>query len=242
MRIAIIALATSAVFVLACGGAKPEPDLDATAGPEIVIPDREPYRLAVGDLIRIDFFYYPEYDVTLAVRPDGAITVPLVGEVVVEGMKPTDLEEIVRQRYSEVIAEPEVSVIVMEFADQRVFVFGEVGSPGSFSLQGAMTLVDAIADAGGILDSGQAKSVILMRRDETGRYAGRSINVKAFLESEESEAIYLMPRDIIYVPMTTIARVDVFVDQFFTKLSPAWLFYIYGTRALKTEGDFSIGL
>jgi protein involved in polysaccharide export with SLBB domain len=165
----------------------------------------------------------------------------LVGEVMAAGMKPTDLETVIRSRYAEVVAEPEVAVIVAEFADQTIFVFGEVQKPGAYPLAGSMTLLDALARAGGVAETGKAGSVILMRRTDTGDYSGRKVDLNAVLGTEAVESTPLMPRDVIYVPKTAIAKVDLFVSQFFRELSPAWLFYLYGHQVLTREGRVIIG-
>jgi polysaccharide export outer membrane protein len=232
-----------------CGGSRPEPGLDMadqpalTAAPEaeVRVPEREPYRMVVGDVLVIKFFYYPEHNVEVTVRPDGRVTIPLVGEVMAAGMKPTDLETVIRSRYAEVVAEPEVAVIVAEFADQTIFVFGEVQKPGAYPLAGSMTLLDALARAGGVAETGKAGSVILMRRTDTGDYSGRKVDLNAVLGTEAVESTPLMPRDVIYVPKTAIAKVDLFVSQFFRELSPAWLFYLYGHQVLTREGRVIIG-
>ncbi len=227
-------------LVMGCGS-KPQPSLNFPTTNEIKLPERPSYRIAVGDLLSIKFFYYPNYNINVYVRPDGIVTIPLLGEVKAEGMKPSELEAIIRAKYSEVIAEPEVSVIVSEFAEQRVFVFGEVKSPGAVTYLGSMTIIDAIANAGGALPSGRLSSVILMRRMEDGKYVGQRINVDEILGSENPDNVYLMPRDIVYVPMTAIAKVDKFVEQFFHRITPVWLFYIYGDRAIRQSGNVIIG-
>jgi polysaccharide export outer membrane protein len=241
MRKPVVVLGILVVLVAGCGGQKPEPAMDMPAEPEIKVPERAPYTLGVGDLIEIRFFYYPNYSVTMYVRPDGMVTIPLVGEVEVEGMRPAELERIVRGHYEEILAEPEVSVMVMEFADQRVFVFGEVKSPGVLSLKGSMTMVDAIAHAGGFAFTAQTESVVLMRKDSAGKYVGRKVDVEAMLESEEGDNLYLMPMDVIYVPMSTISKVDTFVDQFFHKINPAWQWYLYGREIVDPEGKYLLG-
>lgn len=238
---AIAAVGILAVLAGGCGAPKFEPARDATAEPEIKIPERPPYRLAAGDKVNIKFFFYPQYSLTSDVRPDGFLTIPLMGEVRVEGMRPAELEEVVKARYSEVLAEPEVSVILLEFADRRVFVFGEVRSPGSIPLMGSMTIIDAIAHAGGFEVTAQMESVILMRQSVTGEYSGRKIDIEAMLETDHGENLYLLPRDIVYVPMSTIAKVDLFVEQFFHKITPAWQWYINGREVVNPEGKYLIG-
>lgn len=241
MRRSIAALCILTVLVVGCGGGKPEPVLEAPVEAEIKIPERAPYTFAVGDRFHVKFFYYSQYDQTVVVRPDGIVTVPLVGEIQAEGMRPSEMEQVIRSRYSEIIAEPEISIIMLEFANQRIFVFGEVKEPGAVGLNASMTLVDAIADAGGFLVSAKMESVILIRKDKAGRYTGRKVDVEGILESEEGENIYLVAGDVIYVPMSIVAKVDTFVDQFFDGMNPAWQWYIYGREVVNPEGKYLIG-
>lgn len=264
MRLTVILVVTAVVLACACGAPKPEPEQDLGKSPEaegemaeapgagadtvetpvipaIVLPEREPYRMSVGDFIGVRFFYYPAYNVSLIVRPDGYVTVPLVGEVRAEGMKPSELEAIVRAKYAEVLAAPEVSVIVTEFADQRIFVFGEVYDAGAYDLRGSSTVLDAVAEAGGITYNGRNDSIILIRQQPDGMFSGTRVNLQDLLAGRPAENMVLRPRDIVYVPMTFIAKVDVFVDQFFKKITPAWYFFIAGREVLNPEGRYIIG-
>jgi protein involved in polysaccharide export with SLBB domain len=140
-----------------------------------------------------------------------------------------------------VLAEPEVSVIVTEFANQRVFVFGEVGTPGVYELKGSLTVIDVIAQAGGVTYNGRTDSIILIRQQADGMFAGTRINLQELLAGRQAESMMLRPRDVIYVPMSFIAKVDVFVDQFFTRLTPAWYFFIAGREVINPEGSYIIG-
>ncbi len=241
MRVALNVMLLLVVGIAGCAGSKAEPEIDAGQLIKISIPERPPYTIACGDLLSIKFFYYPSYDVNVRVRPDGMVTVPLLGEVKAEGMRPAELESLIRARYAQVLAEPEVSVIVMEFADQRIFVFGEVKQPGAYDLRGSMTVLDAIARAGGTTNFGRKDSIILIRKSEDGTFKGARINLEKILEEGGTGNLYLMPRDVIYVPMTYIAKVDVFVDQFFSRLSPALYFYIAGHEVFSPEGRFWLG-
>lgn len=237
MRLIAIALLSIAIIV-GCG-TKPHPSTPSEED-AIVFPERPAYKIAFGDLISIRFFYYPNYNIDVPVRPDGVVTIPLVGEVKAEGMSPSELEDVIRSKYAEVLVEPEVSVIVSGFAAQRVFVFGEVIHPGALTYSGAMTILDAIANAGGHLPTAKLGSVILMRRKEDGSYAGKKVDVGKMLKSEKPEVVYVMPQDIIYVPMTEIAKVNVFVTQFFDRITPTWLFLIYGREAIERTGQVII--
>lgn len=214
---------------------------DVVAEPVIYIPERKPYRLSVGDVIKMDFFYYPRYSMTLTIRPDGYLTVPLLGEVRAEGMRPSELEDLIRSKYAEILTEPEVAVVVIEFANNRFFVFGEVDEPGAYDLRGARTVLDAVAEAGGVNYTGRSDSIILIRQQADGTFAGTRLNLQDLLAGGVSENVTLRPRDVIYVPMTFIAKVDVFVDQFFAKLTPTWSFFIAGREVLNPEGNYIIG-
>lgn len=264
LRTVVVIFVAATLLALACGAPKPEPEQDLDAVPEadgemaeaadaatdttgageppvIILPEREPYRMTVGDEVSVWFFYYPAYNVGLVVRPDGYITIPLVGEVRVEGMMPSELEAIVRERYSQVLAEPEVSVIVTEFADSRVFVFGEVHDAGAYALRGSVTVLDAVAEAGGITYNGRTDSVILIRQQPDGTFGGTRVNLQDLLAGRSAENTLLKAGDVVYVPMTFIAKVDVFVDQFFAKLTPTWYFFIAGREVLNPEGRYIIG-
>jgi polysaccharide export outer membrane protein len=225
-----------------CGGPKPRPDADMTSGAdttEVVIefPEPQPYRLSIGDEMAVRFFYYPTYDVGAVVRPDGMVTIPLLGEVKAAGTTPVELEGLIRARYADVLAEPEVSVMVTQFASQRFFIFGEVAAPGAYPLMGNVTVMDAIAQSGNVNDSGRMDSIILMRKTPDGRYVGRKVDLLAKLSGRDAEVVYVAPTDVIFVPMSTIGKVDQFVDLFFNRLSPAWRFYLLGREVIDSEGQ-----
>jgi protein involved in polysaccharide export with SLBB domain len=237
VRLGALLLAICITVLAGCGGTKAPPPTVPDPLPDIVLPERAPYRLTIGDALEVRFFYYPEYNLSLVVRPDGKISGPLAGEIYAEGMTPKELEKAIRGTYAEVLTEPEVSVIVREFSDQRVFVFGEVKSPGAITLKGNMTIIDAMAIAGGIKETGKSGSVILIRRSPDASYTGYRVDIGDILKSESGQSLMLMPADVVYVPRTAIARVDIFVDQFFNRLTPAWYFYIAGRSAMDPEGE-----
>lgn len=242
----LVFLCLLAVFLGAnCGGsgAKPQADLapddseGEAAREEMWLPESQPYRITLGDALSIKFFYYPHYDFAALVRPDGMVSVPLLGEVRAAGMRPSELEQLIRTHYAQVVAEPEVAVMVTEFGNQRVFVFGEVRQPGAYSLMGEMTVVDAVVVAGGVQPGANRSSVVVMRKSTDGRYVARKVDLEARLKGRETEIVYLAPADIVYVPLSAIGKLDVFVDQFFTKLTPAWRFYILGRNVVDPGGQ-----
>ncbi|MFZ1948137.1 MAG: polysaccharide biosynthesis/export family protein [bacterium] len=236
-----LALASLVLVALlaACGGSKPQVPVEPGSTP-VRLPERATYTIGVGDKLEIRFPYYPGYTTFVVVRPDGAMSMAHVGEIVVEGMTPLELQEIIRSRYAEIVTEPEVTVMVAESSSNNVFVFGEVRTPGVYALSGSMTVLDAIVTAGGATAAGSDDSVILMRQGRDGRVVGSRVNLEEVIEGDADNP-YLAARDVIYVPTSFIGKVDVFVSQFFTQLTPTWFFYIYGREALDPEGKYILG-
>jgi len=242
IRLVMLCLLT-VVMAAGCGGsgAKPQTSLDPSeyeggaTQDDVWLPEAQPYRMTVGDALNVKFFYYPLYDFSTVVRPDGMVSIPLMGEVKAAGVRPSELEERIREHYTEVVAEPEVSVMVSEFGNQRVFVFGEVQVPGPYPLIGEMTVLDAVVAAGGITPAAGRNGLVLMRKSPDGRYVARSIDIEAKIQGRDTEIVYLAPSDIVYVPLSAIGKLDRFVDQFFNKLSPAWRFYIMGRDVVDPE-------
>ncbi|MFH1219810.1 MAG: polysaccharide biosynthesis/export family protein [Candidatus Eisenbacteria bacterium] len=228
------------LLLAGCGGPKPQPEPILTATPQISLPEREPYKIGLGDALDVRFLYYPLYNVSLTVRPDGMITVPYVGQINVEGMSPLELESIIRSRYAEILTSPEVAVIVDKSSYQQVFIFGEVARPGAYDLRGPMTVLDAIASAGGLTSLGKKDSVVLIRKSKGEEFTGTKINLGKILDGHGSNA-YMMARDVVYVPRSTIADIDLFVDQFFGRLLPVWYFYIYGKEVINPKATYLFG-
>ena len=228
------------LLLAGCGGPKPQPEPILTATPQISLPEREPYKIGLGDELDIRFLYYPVYGVHLTVRPDGMITVPYVGEIKVEGMNPSELESIIRSRYAEILTSPEVAVIVAKSSYQQVFVFGEVTRPGAYDLRGPMTVLDVIASAGGITTLGRKDNMLLIRQSKGNQFAGTKIDLEKILDGHGSNP-YVMARDVVYVPRSFIGNVDLFVQQFFEGITPVWYFYISGRDVINPEGKYIFG-
>jgi protein involved in polysaccharide export with SLBB domain len=228
------------IALCGCAGPKPKPELAASAAPPITLPERPAYRLGVGDRLDIRFIYNPTYNVNVVVRPDGVVTVPYVGEVNVDGMTPGDLQNLIQARYAEIVAAPDVAVIVDESASRQVMVFGEVRTPGAYDLRGPMTVLDVIASAGGVTYTGKKDSIVLIRRAQDGTFGGTKLNLDDILDGRGNN-VMVMPRDVIYVPISSIGKVDIFVEQFMANITPAWFFFIEGKDVVNPKGTYIIG-
>ncbi|MBJ6725356.1 polysaccharide biosynthesis/export family protein [Geomesophilobacter sediminis] len=179
------------------------------------------YRIQIGDSLDIKFFYNPELNETVTVRPDGKIALQLVKEIEVAGRTAAQLTELLIERYSPQIKSPEITVLVRTFNTEKVYVDGEVNKSGLVALSEPMTILQAISQAGGAKqDSARLQDVILIRMSEKGKTA-MTLNLEAALDgSDPRQDVALLPYDIVFVPRTTITNVDLWVDQYIRRLLP----------------------
>lgn len=178
------------------------------------------YQIQEGDDLTIKVFDRPELEETVRVRPDGKISVMLLDDVTAAGLTTAELDRALSERYAEFYREPQVTVIVRTFANFRIFVGGEVAQPGPISLQGKLTALQAVLQAGGFLGTARTDSVVLIRRSQ--EIAGpriEKIDLKDVINKGVPD-VELEPFDVVYVPMSRIAKMDKFVDQYIRQLLP----------------------
>jgi polysaccharide export outer membrane protein len=184
--------------------------------------------LAAGDVVDVRFFYTPELNVTQAIRPDGRISLQLIGEVMAQGKSPEELRAELLTLYQPHLKEPDVAVIVQSFYHRRVFVGGQVQRPGAIPLPGQLTALSAIVEAGGfLLPYAEVGSVVILRRRGEVNY-GYCINLKPALKGGEVRPFYLEPEDVVYVPQTQITQVGQWIEQHINNIIPktgfVWLY------------------
>lgn len=187
------------------------------------------YRIQTGDQLDIKFFYNSELNESVAIRPDGRITMQLLGEIKVHDMTPSQLENLLKEQYGSRLSHPEVSVIVRSFNMQKVFVDGQVARPGAFPLLGFMTVMQSISQAGGLKDGARRNEILVIRRGDQGKPVVLKVNLKKAMSGKDmSQDIYLAPFDIVYVPRSTIGNVNDFVDSYLKKNIPVGVGLGYG--------------
>ena len=174
----------------------------------------------------VKLFYNPELNQEVTVRPDGRITLQLVNEIKVVGLTPAKLSEMLTEGYAKYLAQaPEITVIVTSFAGNRIFVGGEVGGGGGGGagggggsireLDGPTTVLQEIMLSGGFKDTADRNRVILVRRDENNKPVYMCLDIeKAMKGIDPNQDIYLQPYDMILVPRSDIANVDLWVQQY----------------------------
>jgi protein involved in polysaccharide export with SLBB domain len=221
-----LAALPSVVILLVCLGllgcqATPRPKYAVEGPPErpTAIPVSK-VTLSAGDTIEIMFPYASQFDETQTIRPDGMIVLPLVGEVMAEGKTPAELRMELIRLHAEQLKHPELAVVVRSFYDRRVFVGGEVNTPGVVSMPGPLTALEAIMEAGGFaMDRASSENVVLIRH-ENGQRQIYELDYESALQGKPYEPVYLQSQDVIYVPRTGIANVGQWVQQHIYDLLP----------------------
>jgi protein involved in polysaccharide export with SLBB domain len=200
------------------GNPPPRPDPALTlAAPQV----SSPYLLQVGDTIGVRFYNNTDLNEELVVRPDGQISLQLIGDVAAAGRTPAELGAALQEAYRGELAVPRVTVIVRSNSGQRIHVGGEVEEAGVFALSGGLTAFRAIQEAGGFRTTAHRKQVILIRRDDNGRAVGYTIDMRPIANGEQpQEDVPLHASDVVFVPRSKIANVNLFVEQYITNNIP----------------------
>ena len=125
----------------------------------------------------------------------------LAGEVLAAGQTPRQLELEIAKRLQNYISEPEVTVIVQQINSQKFNILGQVVKPGSYPLTNSLTILDAIAVAGGFRDFAKKKSIYVLRQSPGGGQSRVHFNYKDVLKGKDADQnVQLQPRDTIVVP------------------------------------------
>ena len=210
----------SCVVSMGAGCAFKAPPGRATAEMSALVVDRQPYRIRVGDVLDVRFYKTPELNVEkVPVRNDGKISLDLVGDVQAAGLGTDEFASSLVRDYSKELEDPRIAVIVRDFGGQ-VFVGGEVGKPASVKYAEGMTALQAIQSVGGFNDKASLENVILMRRTPE-RYEGYRLFLKQALTGDDfMQDVALQPNDVVFVPKSRVANVNLMVEQYISKNLP----------------------
>jgi len=196
------------------------------ASPGSAAPDQQlavrtdEYVLQRGDDLEIRVYNIPELSAETKIRPDGKISLLLLNDVTAAGMTALQLGHVLSDAYSKDYRNPRVTVIVRNFISQNVYVGGEVAMPGIVPIPGKLTLASAVFRAGGFKETAQLSNVILLRDSgENGRPLVNKFNIKNVIAGR-AEDVKLQPYDVVFVPRTKIARIDLFVKQYMRDVLP----------------------
>ncbi len=180
------------------------------------------YRIAPGDVLDIKFFYTPDLNETVTVRPDGRISLQLVDDANAAGLTPSELVHDLTARYAKKLPDkPDLSVLLRGFENQRIYVTGDVRTPGEYPLKGNLTVLQAVATAGGFVDTARPDSVLLIRKTMGAPAKVYRVNLSDPMLDPDTQGgglALLAPTDVVYVPRSGVAQANLFVDQYIRKL------------------------
>jgi protein involved in polysaccharide export with SLBB domain len=215
-RISFCVLTAVILFLLLACSSNKSAVKDEQALPVAPAPVKlEAYRIQPGDELDVKFFYNPELNETVMVRPDGKISLQLVDEVDVVGLSPAELDELLSKKYSRELRKPVLTVIVRSFSRQRVFVGGEVVRPGLISLSPGMQPIQAVFSAGGLRETANPDGAIIIRKGPDNKPIPQRLDLSdAMIGKGEGAEFELQPDDIVYIPKSGMAVANKFIDEF----------------------------
>lgn len=186
------------------------------------------YLLAPGDTLQVVFHTAPELNRDLVVAPDGSVTLPYIGPVQASARTSAEIRASLMQAYASELKDPDIDVIPTGFASQRIFVGGEVNSPGMMELPGQIDPLQAIIMAGGMNDRAKPSNVALMRRMPGGQVMTAVIDLnKGLSDPALADWTPLRRFDVVYVPRSKIAAENLFVQQWIRAALPLDFSFYY---------------
>lgn len=224
MRFRLIMLVGFMAAAAIAATAQGTPTLSTTGADSAVLPavpagsspkfqERNPrYRLRKGDTFELDFAMTPDFNQTIAIQPDGYISLKGAGSVFVEGQSVPELTETVKAAYANVLHNPVIAISLKDFEKPYFIAAGQVSKPGKYDLRGDLTITEAVAIAGGFDDKSKHSQVVLFRPMPGGGFQAKLIDVKKMLASHDlSEDVQLKPGDMLYVPQNTMSKIRPFL-------------------------------
>jgi len=160
----LIAALLGAALVTSAARAQSQTPNGGAAAPLPSAAAATDYRLTPGDKLRVEVYKDAQLSQSLQIRPDGKITLPLLGDIVATDLTPIQLRDRIATGLKEYVTNPVVTVIVVEASPVTVYVMGEVMHPGSIPMRGQMTVLQALAMAGGFREFANTKDIRILRK------------------------------------------------------------------------------
>jgi polysaccharide export outer membrane protein len=160
------------------------------------------YRLGPEDVISVSVFQQEKYSrPNIKVPPSGRIYLALIPEgIFVNGKTPDEVAEIIKKRYDEYIIDPQVTVSLDQAGSYRYSVVGDVATPGIKLMTRRLSVSEAVAEAGGVLNTGNRSKVVVLRKQKDGRLEPIMVNLSAVYKGQAPDSTYLVPGDQVIVP------------------------------------------
>ena len=193
-----------------------------------------PYRVQVGDVLGVRLYMAPELDEDVTVRPDGMITTTLAQSVAAAGRTPDEVRAELGRLYATELKNPRLALEVKSASPSRVYVAGEVVAPGEFMTVGAdLTLLQAVARAGGLRTAGDINHVFILRRGSGDTPVVLAADYRSAMTGSDPAAdVRLAPFDVVYVPKTGIGQIYVWFNQHVQQFVPVSWGFSYNVNPL----------
>lgn len=204
MKSVILFIAAFIAPALFCSAQDKAP-VDQPAAHDTAIPDAaksamtDNYVIGLSDLVVVTVFKEPTLSGSLLVRPDGMITLPLLGDIKASGKTPLQLADEVTTKLKKFIQDPNVTVVLSQMNSKKVYLMGEIGKTGPIDMTPGMTLLQAIATGGGLSQFANAKKMYILRVVD-GKQQKIPVQYKQALKGDGSLNLILIPGDTIVVP------------------------------------------
>ncbi len=157
------------------------------------------YVIGASDVLTVTVWKEPSFSGTLLVRPDGMVSVPLLGDIQASGLTPLQLADQLATKLKKYIQDPNVSVVISQIHSKVIYMLGEVGKKGPLEMTPGMTLLEAISSAGGLTDFANSRKIYILR-DEAGKRQNIPVHYKQALKGDSALNLALKPGDTIVVP------------------------------------------
>ncbi len=157
------------------------------------------YRLGPEDVVEVFVWKEPDLSTTVMVRPDGKISLPLASEIEVTGKTASQLQQEITTRLQKYIDQPVVNVMVKQINSLKISVLGEVRKPDVYKIRNRVSVLDAIAMAGGFTDLARPNKVVVLRTSSSGPVRIK-VNISQVVDNEDETPFFLQPMDTVYVP------------------------------------------
>jgi len=157
------------------------------------------YVIGPSDVLSVTVWKEPALTASLLVRPDGMISMPLVGDIAARGLTPAQLAEVITLKLKKYIQDPNVSIVLTQINSRKIFLVGEIAKRGPVEMTSGMRLIEAISSAGGLTDYANQKKIYILR-SESGPQQKIPVRYKEALKGNNEFNVLLKPGDTIVVP------------------------------------------
>ncbi len=215
------------ILAFGCAGqqANLQPDFATkTTQPKAPLIKSPDYKVGASDVVNVEVRGQADLNRAAVVRPDGKITLVFLGDVYVSGMSSEEIDEKLTRMYSEYIVGPDVTVTVVGFNSQEIYVWGEVARVGPLPYTGELTVMEALNRAGGLNGRSEPKAVQVTRNGKVWKVNLEDIVIMG----KTDQNMYLQPGDVIFVPLNGFARMGFALDNVFYPLRAFFSFIFLG--------------